>query len=83
MQVSYLPKSAKLLEFRQSNCVLSFQTKKWQNVGASVVIMSGKFHKQGDESTEMKFRGMRRNCIYVLKDKSLLPRKYIYLFFSP
>ena len=43
MQASYLPKSAKLLEFRQSNCVLSFQMKKRQNFGASVVIMSGKF----------------------------------------
>ena len=50
---------------------------KLRTFGASIVLMPAKFRKQGDESTEMKFRGMRRNCINVLKDKSSLPRKYI------
>ena len=44
------PKSAKLLEFWQSKSELSFQKKKRRNFGASVVLMSAEFRKQGDES---------------------------------
>ena len=43
-----LPKYAKLREFRQSNCELSLQTKKRRNFGASIVLISAKFRKQGD-----------------------------------
>ena len=61
-------KCAEICEFRRTNCELFFQTKKRRNLGASIVLTSAKFRKQGEESKRnfvAKFRACRTKMIVI------------------